>query len=787
MDQPTSFKDIDFSTYFHHFRNLFWRWKWYILFSCPITGLLAFLILNQFGFFDSPPLPATVLIGLDTKSASSTFNEFASVTQNKERLILSRDFLNKIVNKLSLQFRVKNHSRYDIFDSLRIDSTALCGSYQFSVDDYIKDSYKITYVNKQNPSTPQVIESGTISTLGNLHLPGINLNFNNSFQLEPFSFSFEIITNRLAIDQLLSKMKVTSPNSRDQTYYFSVTLEGNDYPLVAQTLNTIADVFIESNSKMRKHRMKETLITLEKQLSTAERQLQESKKQLQAFLSSNPGVGLQQSTQQIMDELLALESNSLEINNLLNTARDLKNQYMVAPDADRTFVIGEIIAFLQSRGNLSAPSLQNSLTLLINERENAKLNYAKSHPVFSEIDSKIALIGNKTIQILETYSINLNKNISDQSNSIFKITSRLQSLPSKELQLAELKRREEIDGEIYSTILSKFNEAKVAETIEGSDVFVIDYAVQPIPPSHILQLIKSLIIFIGSVLLTGFAPPVVIDLADKTARTENSIISILKLPFLETIPAMRAPRPSAISSPVGNDSDSNDINKHYKRKIFITEPGIHPPYVVELFRSMASKIQLSLYDVRNKILVLTSLDMGEGKSMISTNLALSLADQGIDTVLIDGDMRRGILHKSFSLSSKPGLTDYLSLESPTSKQNLPLQKTFKSNLWVITSGSKIDNPQKLIRLPAFDSLIEQLFELSFFIIIDSPPLGITADAALFSRLNPGYILVTKAGSTNLMKLRKTVTMEYPMVEPNILGVVLNLGQITDHLKYYSYY
>ena len=533
--------------------------------------------------------------------------------------------------------------------------------------------------------------------------------------------------------------------------------------------------------------MKETLITLEKQLSTAERQLQESKKQLQAFLSSNPGVGLQQSTQQIMDELLALESNSLEINNLLNTARDLKNQYMVAPDADRTFVIGEIIAFLQSRGNLSAPSLQNSLTLLINERENAKLNYAKSHPVFSEIDSKIALIGNKTIQILETYSINLNKNISDQSNSIFKITSRLQSLPSKELQLAELKRREEIDGEIYSTILSKFNEAKVAETIEGSDVFVIDYAVQPIPPSHILQLIKSLIIFIGSVLLTGFAPPVVIDLADKTARTENSIISILKLPFLETIPAMRAPRPSAISSPVGNDSDSNDINKHYKRKIFITEPGIHPPYVVELFRSMASKIQLSLYDVRNKILVLTSLDMGEGKSMISTNLALSLADQGIDTVLIDGDMRRGILHKSFSLSSKPGLTDYLSLESPTSKQNLPLQKTFKSNLWVITSGSKIDNPQKLIRLPAFDSLIEQLFELSFFIIIDSPPLGITADAALFSRLNPGYILVTKAGSTNLMKLRKTVTMEYPMVEPNILGVVLNLGQITDHLKYYCYY
>jgi capsular exopolysaccharide synthesis family protein len=182
--------------------------------------------------------------------------------------------------------------------------------------------------------------------------------------------------------------------------------------------------------------------------------------------------------------------------------------------------------------------------------------------------------------------------------------------------------------------------------------------------------------------------------------------------------------------------------------------------------------------------------MNEGKSTIASNIALAFANNGIKTVLIDCDLRRGMIHKFFSLSKKAGLSDYiLSCEKSDKVIQIPppLQSTEFENLSIISSGSNIDNPQKLLHSPVIYNLKEYLIQEGFFIVFDSPPIGITADAALLCKTITNYVFVIKAGQTNVIRLHKILLNDYSMINNNILGIVLNMGQLNDSSRYYCYY
>jgi capsular exopolysaccharide synthesis family protein len=787
MEQQTSFKNIDFKYLISHYLHLFWRWKWYILFFAPLSAAFAVMAVSFLGLTKKPPLTATALIGVERHPDLNIWN-LDDLYLNKERLLLNRNFLEKVARSISLQFCVSNYSRYEIFDSVVVDSNAPLGSFIMEVDNVNNDIYRIRYSNQQTGIKDKVIKLGSIALLDTLNLKGIHLYFSKSYLQNPHSFNFSVRSMRSTIDHILSKLKVSSPNPRERSYFFSVLLEGNDYALITQTVNTLADMFVESNLFLKRRKIKETLAILEKQLDAAEDQLSKSRNELRHFLAMNPDVGLSVSTQLAINELIRLETGSMNNNNLTELTYDLKKRLSNCTQEETERLIAEAIAFLQSNGNPSASSLQLSLTQYQEERRNTTGNYDRRHPIFKELDNKLLNLKAKTVQALDIFVSQLIKAKSDKHESMNRISSRLQSIPSKELQLAELQKRQEINSEIYSSLLIKFNETKLSETVQKADVFIMDYAVQPIPPSPRSQQINALLMIILTMMAITLGPAVFFDLLDKTARTEQELRRLIPYNFLITLPKIKKLR-SAKKSAKTKAKKSKD-KKLKKRLLLYDSKSFSPSFAIELFRSLNTKIQLDLFNENDKSIAITSLNMGEGKSTVAANLALSIADHGFKTILIDCDIRRGVSHELFDLQKSPGLSDYLCEAFQTNRSSIPtipVQKTFNPNLWLVSCGNYVDNPQKYLSSTAMIALKKRMRLQPFFLVFDSPPIGLATDAALLSNLVSRYILVVRAGHTNIINLCKIIQKDFPVIEKQILGVVLNMGETPSNFGYYKYY
>ncbi len=229
-----------------------------------------------------------------------------------------------------------------------------------------------------------------------------------------------------------------------------------------------------------------------------------------------------------------------------------------------------------------------------------------------------------------------------------------------------------------------------------------------------------------------------------------------------------------------NGSDGNP--KHMPPLLIEDE---FPGYVVELFRSLRTKVLLSLYEQENNSVGITSLESGAGKTTVSVNLALMMAQRNIKTLLIDGDMRRGELHDLLGMRERPGLTEFLESRRPVNEENvLPLiQGRSDSNFRFISSGRKIPHSSELLSENAFRTLMKALEKTFDVVVLDLPPLGMAVDPAVVQDVVGKYVFVAQAASTNMVDLSKKIE-EYPAVSEKSLGIVLNKASIDRKLSYY---
>ncbi len=231
-----------------------------------------------------------------------------------------------------------------------------------------------------------------------------------------------------------------------------------------------------------------------------------------------------------------------------------------------------------------------------------------------------------------------------------------------------------------------------------------------------------------------------------------------------------------------NGSDEN--SKHLPPLLIDEE---FPGYVVELFRSLRTKVLLSLYEQKNNSVAITSLESGAGKTTVSVNLALMMAQRNIRTLLVDGDMRRGELHSLLGLRERPGLTEFLESRIPVTEDNVLrlIQGRPDSNFRFISSGRKIPHSSELLSEKTFRAMMQALEKIFDVVVLDLPPLGMAVDPAVVQDVVGKYVFVAQAGSTNMVDLSKKIE-EYPAVSEKSLGIVLNKASIDRKLSYYKY-
>ena len=200
----------------------------------------------------------------------------------------------------------------------------------------------------------------------------------------------------------------------------------------------------------------------------------------------------------------------------------------------------------------------------------------------------------------------------------------------------------------------------------------------------------------------------------------------------------------------------------------------------EYYNALRTNIQLSGSEL--KVISMTSVNPGEGKSTTSTNIAWAFARAGYKTLLIDADIRNSVMSGVFKSREKiTGLTEFL---SGTSDLSQGLCDTNVENLFVIQAGTISPNPTALLQSENFSTMIETLRKYFDYIIVDTAPIGIVIDAAIITQKCDASVLITAAGETNKKDVQKAKEQLEQTRKP-FLGVVLNKFN-TSAEKYGSY-
>ena len=228
--------------------------------------------------------------------------------------------------------------------------------------------------------------------------------------------------------------------------------------------------------------------------------------------------------------------------------------------------------------------------------------------------------------------------------------------------------------------------------------------------------------------------------------------------------------------------------KQFERKdfknIFVVQNDPKSP-ISEAFRTLRTNIKFSNLDKPLKTILVTSPIPEAGKSSVSINLALTMAQDKYKVILVDADLRKPTIHKIFQQDNKTGLTNIL-VEDKKIKEVMRKMSDVDPNLYFIPSGPIPPNPSELLGSNKMKELLKELQEQADFIIFDSSPVIAVTDALVLATQVDGVVLVLDFGEVPREAAKQTKEL-LEKVKANILGVVLNKIDMEKERQYYPYY
>jgi capsular exopolysaccharide synthesis family protein len=345
---------------------------------------------------------------------------------------------------------------------------------------------------------------------------------------------------------------------------------------------------------------------------------------------------------------------------------------------------------------------------------------------------------------------NLNATIESSSKD-------LRGIPARTIEEQRLKRQVEMSATMYQNLNLKAAEAKLADAATVPDVSILDPAVPPLRPTT--NTAPALVLGgAGAAFALGIILAILLDQVDKRFRYPEQVTDDLGLFVLGVVPKIDGK---------GKKSKSDQAAQ-----------------VVESFRTIRMNVRYAADPGRRLTMTITSPGPNDGKSLISSNLALSFAEAGARTLLIDGDIRRGELATTFGVSSKPGLVEYLDGTALISEVLQPV--TAHPNLTIMAGGSRRKKAPELLATPRLSQLISQMAAEYDVVIVDSPPLGAGFDAYALATATGNLALVLRSGVTD-RKMGKAKMAVLDTLPVRVMGAVLNGIKLTGAYQYYSYY
>jgi tyrosine-protein kinase Etk/Wzc len=319
----------------------------------------------------------------------------------------------------------------------------------------------------------------------------------------------------------------------------------------------------------------------------------------------------------------------------------------------------------------------------------------------------------------------------------------------------------------FDNLQSEYQLARIAESVDPGRVQSIDEATLPnfaVSPNRKRAITYSALVGV----LLGLAMAFALDRLDDSVKSPDELRDQMELPLLGLIPAIRAERGGRRSAEAASGR-------------LITHADPRSP-VAEAYRSMRTNLAFARAQQSPQAIVVASPGPADGKSTTAANLAITFAQQGQRTLLIDADLRRAVLDRAFNVSRSPGLTEVIVGESPVDDA---VHATEIPNLSILASGRFPPNPAELLGSSRMQEILHEAKARFDVVLLDSPPLLAVTDAAVLSTMVDGVVLVIRAERTKREAVRRAIG-HVRSVRGRFLGAVLNDVDMRSSAYYGSY-
>ena len=600
-----------------------------------------------------------------------------------------------------------------------------------------------------------------------------------------------------------------------ETNIISISVKSTDPDKAVLLANAMVDVYMEESVSGGDRQARAVLEYTRKRQDELEEKIKSGEKELQNIqyveniFTLTPEV---KSTLDRMDVPLTLdfENEMLKVDKQIDGMDKLIRQRQ---DQGQMSFLSDVL----SNKNFIFEGLKKDLLQLEFKRYLLLVDYTTQHPFVIEQDHVITETKKKIVSFIkdslkvqmtpereEDLSLVLNKLfLGIKREVLFRIINKSYgqsgALSTDQLQYVDLQRAVSRSLEDYKRISDKMQDAELSLASQVTDISVVSRPTTPREPIRPNKKVNYLMGFLVGTFF-GLMLAFVLESMDMTIGTIEGVEKLLELPVLGIIPFIRTGEGFLNLNRYYKDQKEKEQIRLRERLVTVFHQNARE---AESFRQLRTNVIEQMKDAGKKIILITSSERQEGKSTISSNLAVSIAQIGKKTLLIEANLRRPTISELFGISRQMGLAEILMGKCTWQKAvktsmdilvgQMDIHKALEvkgiDNLHLITCGQKVDHPAEILNSSQLDSMFKELKNNFDVIFVDCPPIMPVPDSVILGSKVDGVVVVYKVGVTKKETLKRAC-LQLKNVKATIIGLVfnqLNMDAQVGMSSYQRYY
>ncbi|MFA0733877.1 MAG: hypothetical protein OGMRLDGQ_000377 [Candidatus Fervidibacter sp.] len=567
-------------------------------------------------------------------------------------------------------------------------------------------------------------------------------------------------------------------------------------PEVAAALaNAIAEAFVARLNREARAEASNERRFIETQLQAVRAELQRLDKQIAEVKQQLNMVDVSEETRALVNSVRTYTSELLMAETELRSAMKAREQLQQLLAQEQPFVP-------MRKENPVLAEMEKRLAELEAQRTQLLNRYLPTHPTIKRLEEQIVALrqeiarrqSERVIEVPDAAPnpryASLYQQILDAERRRMELEERrkalasllqqtyqqLRKFPEQQRRLGDLTRQLQVLEQAYMSLLSRLQDAQIREAAKLGNATIADVAVVPSRPVG-PDLIRLITLALLGGLGLGLGLTFLMEFMRTTVTNSEEIKHLLGVPVLSVVPEAR----------IGTEPDSI-------MRLMTSRRG-----AAEAIRTLRSNLRFLILrqssDGKMQTFLVTSAVKGEGKSFISTTLAIAFAQTGKRVVLIDADLRKPDLHRIFGLDGDVGLANVLRDAAPLESALLPTQlETLKLlPAGVLPKDSDAATPAELFSSEAMQHLLQRLKERFDIVLIDTPPMMAVTDPSILAPMTDGVLLVVELGHVSRSAVQE-VKEQLELAQAKLLGVVINKASrkrgydyYRDYYYYHGYY